>query len=86
MPHARSIIVCTLRRACGLSNFGQHAIVGWWQLSDILVQVSTGTGNTALVFHAKKLLALHEADCPYHVSVLLAISAAAASLQLAVTV
>jgi carotenoid 9,10(9',10')-cleavage dioxygenase 1 len=26
-----------------------------------------GTGNTALVFHAKKLLALHEGDLPYQV-------------------
>ncbi|KAK9816287.1 hypothetical protein WJX74_006374 [Apatococcus lobatus] len=33
-------------------------------------KVSTGTGNTALVFHAKKLLALHEADCPYHMRIL----------------
>ena len=32
------------------------------------VQVSTGTANTALVFHAQRLLALHEADTPYHVS------------------
>ena len=31
-------------------------------------RVSTGTANTALVFHAQKLLALHEADCPFHVS------------------
>lgn len=26
-----------------------------------------GTANTALVFHAKKLLALHEGDLPYAV-------------------
>ena len=32
------------------------------------LQVSTGTANTALVFHAQKLLSLHEADTPYHVS------------------
>ena len=25
-----------------------------------------GTGNTALVFHAQKLLTLHEGDLPYH--------------------
>lgn len=29
-----------------------------------------GTGNTALVFHAKRLLALHEADMPYALRVL----------------
>jgi hypothetical protein len=30
-------------------------------------QSGAGTGNTALVFHAKKLLALHEGDLPYAV-------------------
>ena len=32
------------------------------------LQVTSGTANTALVFHAQKLLALHEGDTPYHVS------------------
>ena len=29
----------------------------------------TGTGNTSLVYHAGKIMALHEGDLPYQVSV-----------------
>lgn len=32
------------------------------------VQDGWGTANTALIYHANKLLALHEADLPYAVS------------------
>ena len=31
----------------------------------VAVQGGRGTGNTALAYHAKKLLALHEGDLPY---------------------
>ena len=30
------------------------------------LQDGQGTGNTALVYHAQKLLTLHEGDLPYH--------------------
>ena len=33
----------------------------------LIMQHGQGTANTALVFHAKKLLALQEADLPYAV-------------------
>lgn len=35
------------------------------------VQDGFGTANTALIYHANKLLALHEGDLPYAVSPLL---------------
>ena len=31
------------------------------------VEVDNGTANTALIFHTKRLLALHEGDLPYAV-------------------
>lgn len=39
------------------------------------VQDGFGTANTALIYHANKLLALHEGDLPYAVSPLLPIAA-----------
>lgn len=37
----------------------------WYQ--DPVLQDGFGTANTALIFHAQKLLALHEGDLPYAV-------------------
>jgi hypothetical protein len=51
-----AVIVCLL---CKVSVV---AVESFWN-----VQSGAGTGNTALVFHAKKLLALHEGDLPYAV-------------------
>ena len=40
------------------------------QLLTCVVQDGFGTANTALIYHANKLLALHEGDLPYAVSTL----------------
>lgn len=37
----------------------------------VMLQDGFGTANTALIFHAQKLLALNEGDLPYAVSILL---------------
>ena len=65
-------------RAAGVplfTNFGDYR--GWFAALHLLVggarrllrakdsSQGDGTANTALVFHAKKLLALHEGDLPY---------------------
>ena len=62
---------------CGCPQFGDmHGFGGLWHagLAELRRKVGVtprgdgeGTANTALVFHAKQLLALHEGDLPYAV-------------------
>lgn len=46
-----------------------HAMTQYHNIHVFLaVQHGSGTANTALVYHANKLMSLHEGDLPYAVS------------------
>ncbi|CAI5472694.1 unnamed protein product [Closterium sp. Yama58-4] len=52
----------------GLAKIFLEQLRKWLGVLDL--SQGNGTGNTALIFHARRLLALHEGDAPYAIQVL----------------
>ncbi|CAI5494865.1 unnamed protein product [Closterium sp. Naga37s-1] len=52
----------------GLGKIFLEQLRAWLGVLDL--SQGNGTGNTALIFHARRLLALHEGDAPYAIQVL----------------